>query len=190
MSTALAAAPEYEPPVRLRTIPGGQQPAKPKPLSIKKASDPVTLLNGVLPKPKPAGRHWAIIEASWDYSDQFQTEPIATEDALPDAKAWSRALALALAETLSGKRYPSRLERFLAPELYEALERRISLATRLDGPAGRSPRIEILSSRTCRVNESVTETTHTIIQGGRIRAVAIRLEARRRQWLATAIEII
>lgn len=196
MSTALAQlTPEYMPedaPTRLRTIIGGEAPQKdPTPITAHKISHPRLVLDGALPKPKPIGRHWTITQGSWDYSSkQLQTETVSMQDALPDANSWSRALALAVIETLTGKRYPSQLERFVNADLYDAIERRVALAKRLDGPAGRSPRVEVLSSRTCVVNEGVVETTHVINQGGTIKAIAIRLEARRRQWIATAVDIL
>ncbi|WP_297555231.1 Rv3235 family protein [uncultured Actinomyces sp.] len=192
MSTALATLePVYEP-VKLRTLEGGKSPAKrPREITIKRAPNPVRALNGVLPKPAPVGRHWAIIDSSWDYSKtQADIEVIGRAEQLPDARNWSRALALAIVETLSGQKYPSALERFVSPDLYEAIERKVALAARLDGPAGRSPRTKALSSRVCLVNESIAETTHVVVKGETTRAVAIRLEARRRQWVATALEIL
>ncbi|EPD30803.1 Rv3235 family protein [Gleimia europaea] len=192
MSTALATLePVYEP-VKLRTLEGGKSPAKrPREITIKRAPNPVRALNGVLPKPAPVGRHWAIIDSSWDYSKtQADIEVVGRAEQLPDARSWSRALALAIVETLSGQKYPSALERFVSPDLYEAIERKVALAARLDGPAGRSPRTKALSSRVCLVNESIAETTHVVVKGETTRAVAIRLEARRRQWVATALEIL
>lgn len=192
MFTALATLePVYEP-VKLRTLEGGKSPAKrPREITIKRAPNPVRALNGVLPKPAPVGRHWAIIDSSWDYSKtQADIEVVGRAEQLPDARNWSRALALAIVETLSGQKYPSALERFVSPDLYEAIERKVALAARLDGPAGRSPRTKALSSRVCLVNESIAETTHVVVKGETTRAVAIRLEARRRQWVATALEIL
>lgn len=192
MSTALATLePVYEP-VKLRTVEGGKSPTKrPREIKIKRAPNPVRALNGVLPKPAPVGRHWAIIDSSWDYSKtQADIEVVGRAEQLPDARNWSRALALAIVETLSGQKYPSALERFVSPDLYEAIERKVALAARLDGPAGRSPRTKALSSRVCLVNESIAETTHVVVKGEMTRAVAIRLEARRRQWVATALEIL
>ncbi|MDK8350834.1 Rv3235 family protein [Gleimia europaea] len=192
MSTALATLEPVYKPVKLRTVKGGKSPAKQlSDIQIKRAPNPVRALNGILPKPAPTGRHWAMIDASWDYSKpEVETDTIGKAAQLPDARTWSRALALAIVETLSGQKYPSALERFVTPDLYDAIERKVALSTRLDGPAERSPRTKALSSRVCLVNESIAETTHVVVKGETTRAVAIRLEARRRQWVATALEIL
>ncbi|MDI9587737.1 MAG: Rv3235 family protein [Gleimia sp.] len=149
-------------------------------------------LSGALPKLPKVQRHWSMIDASWDYSNESlpRTPKVETVDILPDPTKWGRSIALAVVETLSGQRYPTQLERWVTPDLYEAIERRVALAERLDGPANRTPRAKALSSRTCHVNDQVAETTHVITQGKQVRAVSVRLEARRRQWMATALEIL
>lgn len=149
-------------------------------------------LSGALPKLPKVQRHWSMIDASWDYSNESlpRTPKVETVDILPDPTKWGRSIALAVVETLSGQRYPTQLERWVTPDLYEAIERRVALAERLDGPANRTPRAKALSSRTCHVNDQVAETTHIITQGKQVRAVSVRLEARRRQWMATALEIL
>ncbi|MDO5049527.1 MAG: Rv3235 family protein [Actinomycetaceae bacterium] len=163
-----------------------------QPLKVRLKRHPRVTLSQAMPRPAKVQRHWSMIDGSWDYSEEVttRTPPITTVDKLPDPTNWGKSLALSIVETLTGQRYPTQLERWITPDLYEAIERRVNLAERLDGPAHRSPRAQLLSSRTCRVNEQVAETVHILTQGERVHAVSIRLEARRRQWMATALEII
>lgn len=176
---------------QLATITG--KPSAPeRPVTVGTKVHPRVPLSGAMPRLPKVQRHWSMIDASWDYSEQTRprTPKIETVDVLPDASKWGRSIALAVVETLTGQRYPTQLERWVTPDLYEAIERRVALAERLDGPANRTPRAQALSSRTCHVNEQIAETTHVIAQGQQVRAVAVRLEAHRRQWMATALEII
>ncbi|MDO5728151.1 MAG: Rv3235 family protein [Actinomycetaceae bacterium] len=131
---------------------------------------------------------WKQIDVSWDYSTQ--PEPLcAAIDDLPDPAQWGRAVALATVEALRGSRSIFQLQRWLAPELFEALHRRIALNTRLDGKAKPTASPIARSSRACLVSDTVAETTHVISVSGRSRGVCVRLEACRKQWLVTAIEI-
>lgn len=142
----------------------------------------------VLPASQTHANRWKRIDVSWDYSssgDQIQT----SVNTLPDPSKWGRAIALVTVEALSGTRSIFQLQRWLTPELFEALRRRIALNVRLDGKAEPSTSPIARSSRTCRVSDTVAETTHVISIAGRSRGVCVRLEACRNQWLVTAIEI-
>lgn len=141
-----------------------------------------------LPCRQTYANRWKRIDVSWDYSsagDQFQ----ASIDDLPDPAQWGRAVALATVEALSGTRNIFQLQQWLTPELFEALHRRIALNIRLDGKAEPSACPIARSSRACRVSDTVAETTHVVSVAGRSRGVCVRLEACRKQWLVTAIEI-
>ncbi|MDO5720541.1 MAG: Rv3235 family protein [Actinomycetaceae bacterium] len=141
-----------------------------------------------LPRPTHRTDHWQNIDVSWDYS--ASAEPIASSaPALPDPSMWGRAIALATIEILSGKRNIFQLQRWVTPEIFDALRRRIALNRRINGAAKPSPSPIARSSRTCLVTDSVAETTHVIAVGKRSRGVSVRLEATRSQWIVTAIEI-
>lgn len=109
---------------------------------------------------------------------------------LPDAHGWSSALAVAIVEVLMGLRPSEQLQRWVAKDLQVLLERRCQLNTRLAGDPGRSYRPQLVSTRVCQLRKDLVETTHVVRHRGRTRAVALRMEGFRRQWLATAIEII
>lgn len=138
----------------------------------------------------PTGRtdHWRNIDVSWDYSatrEHVHTNP----RSLPDPSVWGRAVALATIEVLSGMRNIFQLQRWVSPEIFDALRRRIALNKRINGDAKPTPSPIVQSSRTCMVTDSIAETTHVIAVGARSRGVCVRLEATRSQWMVTAIEI-
>lgn len=132
--------------------------------------------------------YWRNIDVSWDYSTSPHCAHTAT-DQLPDPSVWGRAIALATVEILSGMRNMFQLQRWVSPEIFGALRRRIALNERINGDAKPTPSPIAQSSRTCLVTDSIAETTHVIAVGARSRGVCVRLEATRSQWIVTAIEI-
>ena len=110
--------------------------------------------------------------------------------ALPsaDPAAVGCSIALAALEVLAGRRPVAQLARWLAPGVYEAVQVRSALTTRvLRAPQGvRRPvvrRFRLTSVETAHEVSVVTD------DAGRVRAVALRLEAHRGSWRATALEI-
>lgn len=103
---------------------------------------------------------------------------------LPDARAWSVALAVTLLEVLAGRRPQAQLSRWLEADVLTALTarlgRRRSVAT--VAPALRSVHVQHPAA-------GVAEVSVHGRLGDRSVAVALRLEARRERWLATALEL-
>lgn len=160
---------------------------------------PLTFPSHTLPGPQKKQNLWKALDISWDFSNHFTTAPspylfpnpaVSTVTYLPDPKLWSRAVAAALVEVLLGKRPASQLQRWVAPEIFTALERRVELNRRLEGDPPRSLPPKVLSSRICVVSASVVETTHSILTAVKTVAVCVRLEARRNQWVVTAVEML
>ncbi|EEH63823.1 hypothetical protein HMPREF0044_0842 [Gleimia coleocanis DSM 15436] len=143
---------------------------------------------------------WYNLDASWDYAtlptnlrsihNLFPNPDSATVRHLPDPKLWSRSIAAALLEVMSGRRPVQQLERWLDDRIFEALTRRVELNQRLSGKPPKTSAAKVLSSRVCVVNDHVIETTHSVFITGTTHAVCVRLEARRNQWLVTAIEAL
>lgn len=109
---------------------------------------------------------------------------------LPDAHAWSAALAQAVVEVLMGLRPVGQLQRWVTRDFLALLERRCDLNERLAGKPQRTRHPQVLTTKVCMLADDLVETTHVVEHEGRVRAVALRMEGWRRQWLATAIEII
>lgn len=108
---------------------------------------------------------------------------------LPAPGPWAGALVRASVEVLTGSRPPAQLARWLTLDLYELMVRRAGLAVRILGrpqPA-RVARLHRVHCQT--VRPGVHEVAVVVHDGVRVRAAAVRIEAARGRWRATALEI-
>ncbi|WP_051640127.1 Rv3235 family protein [Cellulomonas sp. URHE0023] len=99
------------------------------------------------------------------------------------------SIALAALEVLSGRRPVAQLARWLAPGVYEAVQVRSALTTRVLRPRQEVRRPVVRRFRLVSVVATAHEVTVVADDGGRVRAVALRLEAHRGAWRASALEI-
>jgi hypothetical protein len=115
--------------------------------------------------------------------------------ALPDPRATCAVLVQAVIEVLAGTRQPTQLVRWLSADVYTALARRVGLAARLrrradSAPTGETGRRAVVSSvRLCHPADGVVEASVVVLDRGRVRAVAVRLEGLDGRWRATALEV-
>lgn len=106
-----------------------------------------------------------------------------------DPASWSGSLVQAVVETLSGSRPAAQLGRWLSADLYESLARRAGLAVRIKGRPSLVRRAVVRHVHVCRVTPVVAEASVVVHDGLRVRAAAVRLEAHRGRWRATALEL-
>lgn len=108
----------------------------------------------------------------------------------PPAAAWARQFVQAALEAAAGRRPVSQLVRWTAEDVFALLTRRAALAARLDrsGNGIASP-CSVRSVRLCRPSTSVVEASAVVVDRGRYRAVALRLEDSDGRWRVTALEI-
>lgn len=108
----------------------------------------------------------------------------AARHALPDPEPLAGAVVLAAVEALSGSRPLVQLSRWVTPEVFEQLSARASAAasTPLRRPTIRSTRVS-------RVSASAVEACVVVHDGTRVRAAALRLQAHRRHWRVTVLQI-
>ncbi|WP_051274916.1 Rv3235 family protein [Cellulomonas sp. URHD0024] len=106
-----------------------------------------------------------------------------------DPAAVGCSIALAALEVLAGRRPVAQLARWLAPGVYEAIRVRSALAARVvQAPRGvRRPVVRRF--RLSPIVATAHEVSVVADDSGRVRAVALRLEAHRGAWRATALEI-
>jgi hypothetical protein len=108
----------------------------------------------------------------------------------PPAAAWARQFVQAALEAATGRRPVSQLVRWTDDEVLALISRRAALAARLDRtgtPA--SGGCLVRSVRLCHLSPSVVEASAVVIDHGRCRAVAVRLEDTAGRWRVTALEI-
>jgi len=122
-----------------------------------------------------------------------RSQVVEPEEDAPAAPVIPRSLvgtlALASVESLVGRRPVAQLARWLSPGVYDALHARATASARVlsSRTGGRS--VVVRSVRGCRTEERVLEASAVVDDGLRVRAVAMRLEAHRRSWRVTALEI-
>lgn len=112
-----------------------------------------------------------------------------------DVRRLAGALALGAVEVLMGLRNIGQMERWLSPDLYQALWKRARLFE-LTAPLPHRRKLPTCVKQVhvkTVISDAYTvaprEVVATIFDGQRIRAVALRLEEWRGEWRATALEI-
>lgn len=108
---------------------------------------------------------------------------------------WSRRLAQAVVEIVSGDRPVTQLLRWTTGEVYADLARRAVLVARasgrtpgLGGTDGPVVRPQVVGVRTSMVATHAAELCVHVRHGARSRAVAARLEVRHGRWQCVALE--
>ena len=108
---------------------------------------------------------------------------------LPDPTALCCAVVRAAIEVVRGERTVSQLARWVSPEIYDALARRARLVLESPSSDPATRPVTIRRARLVRIGEGVAEGTVVVEDGDRVRAGAVRLEARRGAWRVVALEI-
>lgn len=105
-----------------------------------------------------------------------------------DPSLVARRLAGASVEVIAGRRPAAQLARWLAPGVLDVLRNRAALTRHTAVPVpGRPPAVR--GVRVCILHEHLVEATAVVDDGRRVRAIALRLEAHRGAWRATALEV-
>jgi hypothetical protein len=108
---------------------------------------------------------------------------------LDEPGAWAAALVRTAVEALNGCRPVAQLSRWMTGELYDSLARRAGLAVRIKGRPSLVRHAVVRSARVCQITPLVAEAAVVVHDGFRVRAAAVRIEAHRGRWRATALEI-
>jgi hypothetical protein len=120
------------------------------------------------------------------YRPQSPMRLAAAGDALPDPRPLTRRLAQAIAEVLAGARPASQLSSHATLPVIRMLERNTG---RLGGVGMPQHRPIIGSVHVAEPCEGVVEACAVIDIGGRVRALALRLDAANGQWRCTAVRM-
>lgn len=124
---------------------------------------------------------------------------------LPEPGPWSERLASAVLEVVDGVRPPTQLLRWSSPEVYDALSRRHlrSVRRRTDSrhegrpdpnadpphPVAGHRRPLVRRVVVCQPADGVAEVSVVAQHGGRVRALALRLEGLDHRWVLTVVQI-
>lgn len=114
-------------------------------------------------------------------------EVITPSDQLPCPAALAHRLVQAAVDVVRGLRPATQVLRWTTPEVYSQLRQRARAELQDPRVAGRRPVVR--SVRTCRNGASGVEVAAVVLDGGRARAVAVRLDGVDGRWRMTALEM-
>lgn len=121
---------------------------------------------------------------------------------LPDPRQWAAHIAQALVEVMHGARPATQVLRWTSAEVYAAVSRRGALAARREArmrgderralaDAGHrtTRRTQVVRVVVCEPREDVAEASVVIVDGGRVRALAVRLVGQDGRWIVDALQV-
>jgi hypothetical protein len=114
-------------------------------------------------------------------------DPPAPAPGLPDARAWSVALAVTLLEVVSDRRPTAQLSRWLTEAALLSFTAR--LPRRRSRPGSTPPPPALQSVRLQQPRSGVAEVSVHGRLGPRSVVIALRLEAQHERWMCTALEL-
>ena len=117
-------------------------------------------------------------------------EPRRPEPTLPDPQSVVTPLAQALVEVLAGRRPVVQMVRWTSPAVYAALTARASVAHRRRLADSRSAvRVTVRRIVLTRPREDVAEVAVVVIDGSRVRAIAMQLRGADGRWTIEAMQV-
>jgi len=139
--------------------------------------------------PRPAGTDAPVAADRSVRADGSTPEP----PLLPDPAVTAQALALCVAEILTGARDVESIARWITEDVQRHLHQRAAFAARARSASphrNRRPSIRVGTVVVSRPRDGVAEASVVVHTRSRARAVAIRLEERAGRWRATAIGML
>lgn len=118
----------------------------------------------------------------------FGPQPTRTCD-LPDARQWAAHIAQGVVEVMHGVRPPSQVMRWTSPEVYAVVARRGSRAARRRDERSSAHRTRVVSVHLCEPATDVVEASVVLVDGARVRALALRLAGRDGRWVVEALQV-
>lgn len=108
--------------------------------------------------------------------------------ALPDPAGWGRRLLIGIIETAGGRRPLPQLTALLSTPVAAGLSADFERAARAGQPHWTHAAL-VRSVHASRPADGVAEVSATVQAGRRVRAVALRLEARHGRWRCTRLQL-
>lgn len=117
---------------------------------------------------------------------EFGPQPTAS-DLLPEPRLWAGRIAQALVEVMAGSRPAPQVLRWTTSEVYAVVARRAAVAARRrDGQRHRAVVRRVLI---CEPAEGVAEASVVVVDGTRVRALALRLVGQDGRWRVEALHV-
>jgi len=171
--TALTVAPVPVPVLRRRPIP---------------LSEPRPALR-VVPHERPAPLAQGTLALHQDDTGHAEGGVTAPGQGAPPAGSWTRQFVQAALEVSAGRRRPTQLVRWTSDDVFQLLSRRWTLAQRNGRQSDVTAVSVVRSVHLCRPRGGIVEASAVVVDRGRVRAVALRLEEVADRWRVTALEV-
>lgn len=122
--------------------------------------------------------------------DEFGPLPT-PRSGLPEPAPWAARLVQGIAEVLTLDRPASQLTRWVCPEVYDEVRRRVEVRRHANRSGDTSMRRPTLRSlHVTEPADGVAEVCALVDDGWRARAYAVRLEGADGRWRATALDLV
>ncbi|WP_277209827.1 Rv3235 family protein [Isoptericola croceus] len=108
---------------------------------------------------------------------------------LPDPTAMCGSVVRAAVEVLRGDRPATHIARWVTPQVLDQLVHRAQLVQARRSETRTGVPVTVRRIRTVRLGDSTAEATVVLEDDGRVRAAAVRLEARRGVWRVAVLEL-
>lgn len=132
--------------------------------------------------PAPTRRRRGTHDAGDDFGPQRTSRAL-----LPEPKPWAGRLVQAIVEVTSGARPIGQLVRWTSTEVYDLVRRRSRFIATSE-PSKRAGAI-VRSIHVDEPADGIAEVCAVVQQGGRCRAIALRLEGVDGRWQCTALQV-
>jgi Family of unknown function (DUF6459) len=117
--------------------------------------------------------------------------PVATpRDALPEPAPWAARLVQGIAEVLALDRPAAQLARWVCPEVFDEVRRRVDARRQANRSTTGPRRPTLRSLHVTEPADGVAEVCALVDDGRRARAYALRLEGSDGRWRATALDLV
>jgi hypothetical protein len=150
---------------------------------------PVGVIEPTAPQPGPS-RGFVQEALAVDFSpgrDIFFDRQATARSDLPDPQMWAAHLAQAVVEVMTGSRPAPQLLRWTTSEVYAVLARRGALSARRGVPRGR--RATVRTVRVCEPRDGIAEACAVVVDGSRVRALAMRMAGLDGRWRIEALQV-
>lgn len=143
------------------------------------------------PQPPPTSTPYIQDALAVDFSSASDDEVFGAQltgrGDLPDPHPWAAHIAQAIVEVMAGARPAPQLLRWTTSEVYAVVARRAQVSIRRGAPATR--RATVRSVRICEPADGVAEASAVVVDGGRVRALAMRLVGLDGRWRVEALQV-
>jgi hypothetical protein len=116
----------------------------------------------------------------------YSRAPSTFSNDLPEPTAWVTHMAQALIEVMSGARPAPQVIRWTTPEVYSVVARRNATSRRRTTQARRAI---VRKVRICEPARGVVEACAVVVDNGRVRAIAMRLNAVDGRWVVSQLQV-